>query len=288
MRGVGYTSAWITASLVLAIPVAAEAAVKRYCCYRVDVDASMDIHATWDNAGEPGGANGTYDLISNWDVRELVQYSRSQFGTGADSRLSWIENRRGRAVKASWARFFGREQSNQSRNDSNGMPVAYQPCLFVHEVGWRRTPDPGVLPSIDISDEKGRASYITTFEQTGAYGPFWVNRPGGGCNNNVPFYGPDGGVMIETPYVTSWDAFGFDRLHPRHTVPYFQAAKLKRLKDYEVSFSHPVLLPYSGETDDPRFDHTGAAPVSITISFTHFHRDRLQQEINRGNDLTQG
>jgi hypothetical protein len=264
----------------------ASAAVKHYCCYRLDVEASWEIHASWDNAGEPGGSNGTYDMTSNWGVRELVEYTQSQFGTGAVKQLEWIRNRKDNPIKASWSRFSGSEKSNQSRNDSAGQPVPYPTCDFNYGVPWRRTNDASVIPSVRLTGGPGDFRGLTTHEQTDAYGPFWIDRQDGGCNNNVPFYSPDGGFQLSTEmgrYVTDWDAFGFGQIHRLHTNPPFNPGKLKKLKDYAVTFASTAVL--ANDTNDSRFDHTGTAPVSVTVKFTHFHRDRLQKEINRGDAL---
>jgi hypothetical protein len=262
----------------------AEAATKHYCCYRVDVRASGSINASWNNQGEPGGANGTYDLTWNWATRELMEYSASQPGTGAVKSLDWIRNRNGRVMAKGWSRFFGREESNQSRNDANGQPEPYGPCSFNYGVPWGRTKGAS-RPSVSITGSPGETRGLDAFERTGSYGPFWINRSG--CNNNVPFYSPDGGFAVSTDMgrdVTDWDTFGAT-IHPLHTNPRFKPGKLKKLKDYDVAFGFAYPLPPPEETDDPRFDHTGTAPVSIKVTFKHFHRDRIQKEINRGDEL---
>jgi hypothetical protein len=264
----------------------AEAATKHYCCYRVDVRASGGINAVWSNQGEPGGSNGTYDLTWNWATRELMEYSASQPGTGAVKNLEWIRNRNGRVMAKGWSRFFGRESSDQSVNDANGQPQPYGPCSFNYGEAWGRTKGFST-PSVGLSEHPGSGPGLAVHDRTGSYGPFWIDREGGGCNNNVPFYGPDGGFAVSTGMgrdVTDWDTFAAT-LHPMHTTPRFKPGKLKKLKDYDVKFGFAYPLPPPEETDDPRFDHTGTAPVSIKVTFKHFHRDRIQKEINRGDEL---
>lgn len=260
----------------------ASAAVKQYCCYRVDVKASGSIHAEWSNASEPGGMNGPYDLTWNWATRELLEYSQSQFGTGARRSLDWIENRNGRVMAKGWSRFYGSESSNQSRNDSDGRPVPDGPCSFNHGVPWGRTKG-AVRPSVNISGNPGGTRGLSVLEGTGASGPF-TNRTF--CNNNVPFYAADWGFAFSKTGAgfTDWSAFGAT-IHPAHTSPPFKPGKLKKLEDYAVAFEYTYPLPPPDQAVDSRSEHTGTSPVSITVKFTHFYRDRLQQEINRGDGL---
>jgi hypothetical protein len=261
----------------------AEAAIKHYCCYRVDVRASGGINANWSNQGEPGGSNGTYDLTWNWATRELMEYSASQPGTGAHRSLDWIENRNGRVMAKGWSRFFGRESSDQSSNDSNGQAVPYGPCSFNYGAPWGRTKGRHT-PSVSISGNPGESRGLALFEGTGSYGPFSINRSH--CNNNVPFYAADWGFAIgfTDRDVTDWDAFGA-HIYPLHTDPRFNPGKLKKMKDYAVTFEYTYPLPPPDQTGDSRFDHTGTSPVSIKVTFKHFHRDRIQKEINRGDAL---
>lgn len=266
-------------ALVL-VPAGGASAAKQsepYCCWRVDVNASGSLHAEWENTGEPGGDNGTYDLSWDWGARELVAYDARRSALTLD----WIYKRndpgKPYAVPHGKTRFHGSESSRQSRNDSDGQPVPFDPCRYEFDRPWLRHDI--VTPAVGL-DYSGDSTVLGM--SSGLYEDDYV----GACNNHVPFYAADWTFRTGIRRFSSWDAFTAS-IFERHTSPFlgFLRENLKKTKDRVVTFEKSVDLPPPDQTVDSRTDHSGTATARIVTRFSWFPYDRLRKQLNELNAL---
>jgi hypothetical protein len=270
MRG-GRIALAAAVALVL-VPAGGASAAKQtelHCCWRVDVNASGSLHAVWENTGEPGGVNGTYDLSWDWEARELVAYDARRSALALDWIYKGNDPGKPYAVPHGKTRFHGSESSRQSRNDSNGQPVPFDPCRYEFDRPWLRHEI--VRPAVAL-DRAGGETFL-------GMSAGLADEYEGACNNHVPFYTASSVFRTGILHRSSWDAFTAS-ISARHTSPDLNRDKLKKTKDRVFTFEKSVDLPPPDETDDPRFDHTGTATARIVTRFSWFPYDRLQKQLN--------
>jgi hypothetical protein len=263
----------------LAVAPASEALAKEVCCYRVHVNTSNQLHVEDHGGTKPGAQNGTYDVSSQWAVRELMIFNTKRYG---DAHFNRVRTRNQNSVPGA-ARFEGSESSSQSYIDSNGNRVDYPPCRFSQSVPWRRT---------------GGAGNVNLFRAGPDAYPYFVTNGGTvardypGCDNTAPYFGassgwayphrdPHGGVSAY-PGDSYWDAFGstIRTAHTPDTIgPIFK--KLKKMKDQVVTFEPPSQTGTS-QLVGP---HTYTVTHRTVIRFSWFPYDRLQKELNELNGL---
>jgi hypothetical protein len=263
----------------LAVAMPAQAAAKEVCCYRVHANTSNQVHVEDHGGTGPGAQNGTYDLNTQWEVRELVIYNPKRYG---DAFFNPVPTRNQREIPG-MAKFKGSESSSQSFMDGSTSPptrVDYPPCRYAKDVPWHRA-DNFLGVSLERSSE---GPVFVTVSDVGAA------EYEGACDNTAPFYGHLSGwgwdYLDSDPEIergdSYWDALG-SRIKTFHTTRRAPGVfkKLKKMKDQVVTFEPPTLTATS-QIANP---HTYTVTHRTVIRFTWFPYDRLQKELNELNAL---
>jgi hypothetical protein len=255
----------------LAVAMPAQAAAKEVCCYRVHANSSNTIQHADQGGSGAGAQNGTYELSSQSESRELMSYDPKGYGVDF---LARVMTRNQREVRGR-AKFRGSERSDQWYMDSSTTPptrVDYPPCRYAKDVPWRTTGSPAV------SLYGGGGGRLDHFGGAAGFTQ-------GSCDNTSPniganqWYHPGGGSTSSTPYDSVWDA-SYVSFLLAHTRGLFNHRKLKKLKDQVVKFEPPTITETSQQPP-----YTATVTHRTVIRFTWFPYDRLQKELNELNAL---
>jgi hypothetical protein len=251
-----------------------QAAAKDVCCFRVHVNTSNQLHVEDHGGTGPGARNGTYDLNTQWAVRELVVYDPKRFG---DSYFNPVQTRQQKEVPGR-VKFKGSESSSQWYMDGTTR-VDHPPCSYAKDVPWHRAGN-----FLGVVLERGTdGNVFRTYSDVG------TTNYEGACDNTAPYYsaltgwgypGSDGEIDDGDSY---WDAVG-SSIRTIHTSERFDLKgykKLKKMKDQVVTFEPPTITATS-QVANP---HTYTVTHRTVIRFTWFPYDRLQKELNELGEL---
>jgi hypothetical protein len=263
----------VAAALLGAYAATAEA--KDYCCWRVDVSVAGNVHVDAQGEGK-NSVSGTFDRTWNWQARELMLYfQRSIRHRG----LAQLLTRDSSTIRGK-RRWRASERSDQSYVDTSDPPqqIAYPPCRYAKSFPWRSDVQQFTFLESYSRGLFGERGYFLTVRSIYGGGDYE-----GPCDNSVPNHSAEEEYTSErlsepaNAPLTRWSIFTVDGggIHP---------PRLRKTKDFSITLERTKTETLN--EDDPRFKQTYAASIRRVARFTWFPRDRLQQERNRLDALT--